>query len=196
MVRQIQIQKVATGTAASDTTMTHIPWWTFGVGCSFLDVQGPCFDVWGSGFIFGGSGFVCSGPLFGRSGFIFWHSGFGRSGFGRLEFLGHSTFSDVQSSTPNVWKPRTYKIHIWTFRVQPQMPELWLIAYETVSPLLYSSPSLNIKCKHKYKYGEWGRDSLQESESYITQIGLLVFVFYCQCLIRYCRRKYSRINAE
>ena len=41
---------------------------------------------------------------------------------------------------------------------------------------------------------EWGRDSLQESESFITQIVLLGFVFYCQCLIRSCRRKYSRIN--
>ena len=27
-----------------------------------------------------------------------------------------------------------------------------------------------------------------------TQIILLVFVFYCQCLIRSCRRKYSPIN--
>ena len=41
---------------------------------------------------------------------------------------------------------------------------------------------------------EYGRDSLQESESLIIQIVLLVFVFYCQCLIRSCRRKYSRIN--
>ena len=31
---------------------------------------------------------------------------------------------------------------------------------------------------------EWGRDSSQESESFITQIVLLVFGFYCQCLIR------------
>ena len=47
----------------------------------------------------------------------------------------------------------------------------------------------------KFGKGNGGRDSLPESESFITQIVLLVIiVFYCQCLIRSCRRKYSQIN--